>query len=180
LLDIGFLLSGIFISLIMLFSVQVEKCVVLVDARGKPLGEAMVVFAQKPQANVCYKMLSEGCFFITSSPKPVIVEQLSEQDDEDGLLEKNLQKRNPEYQKEREVPPRFAEPSSFEFDYGQRWKELHELEKQKMEAVKAEMRYEREKLDSQMEYARQDAEINQLRERELKYPIGQLYTYNYT
>jgi proline- and glutamine-rich splicing factor len=96
----------------------------------------------------------------------VIAELVTEQDDDDGLPEKNLQKRHHEYQSEREMPPRFAERETFEFEYGQRWKELYELEKQKIEAVKAEMRYEREKLESQMEYAKQDAEIGLLRKRE--------------
>lgn len=151
---------------------DVERAIVTVDARGKPQGEAIVEFAQKPAAATCFKMLNEGCFFLTASPKPVIAELVTEQDDDDGLPEKNLQKRHHEYQSEREMPPRFAERETFEFEYGQRWKELYELEKQKIEAVKAEMRYEREKLESQMEYAKQDAEIGllrkQLRQRELE------------
>ncbi|CAG0916653.1 unnamed protein product [Notodromas monacha] len=151
---------------------EVEKAIVAVDSRGKALGEGTVEFVQKPAAATCVKMLSEGCFFLTASPKPVIAELITEQDDEDGLMEKNIQRRNMEYCQEREMPPRFAEPESFEFEYGQRWKELHELEKQKIDAVKAEIRFEREKLESQMDFAKQDAEISllrkQLRQRELE------------
>ena len=96
----------------------------------------------------------------------MIAELVNEQEDDDGLPEENMQKRHHEYQAERDVPPRFAERETFEFQYSQRWKEMYELEKQKIEAVKAEMRYEREKLESQMEYAKQDAEISFLRKRE--------------
>ncbi|CAG0912861.1 unnamed protein product [Notodromas monacha] len=151
---------------------EVERAIVAVDSRGKASGEGTVEFVQKPAAATCVKMLSEGCFFLTSSPKPVIAELATEQDDEDGLMEKNLMRRHAEFVQERDLPPRFAELESFEFEYGQRWKALYDLEKQKIEAVKAEMRFEKEKLESQMDFAKQDAEINllrkQLRQRELE------------
>lgn len=64
-----------------------------------------------------------------------------------------------------QVGPRFAEPNSFQHSYGQRWKQLLELYKQKMEAVQRELRMEEEKLVSQMEYARFEHETEMLRER---------------
>lgn len=36
-------------------------------------------------------------------------------DDNEGMSEMNVNKRNPEYMKERQLGPRFAEPGSFEF-----------------------------------------------------------------
>merc|ERR1711970_1392552 len=66
--------------------------------------------------------------------------------------------------KEREMGPRFAPPGSFEFEYGQSWKALYELDRQKKEALDAEMRYEKEKLEEQMEYAKFEHETTLLRE----------------
>ena len=50
--------------------------------------------------------------------------------------------------------PRFANPGSFEFEYGQKWKALHEMKKQKIEALEREMKLEEDKLVAQMEFAR--------------------------
>lgn len=64
--------------------------------------------------------------------------------------------------------PRFADIGSFEHEYGQRWKQMHELYKQKAEALKREMIMEEEKLEAQMEFARYEHETESLRERMLK------------
>ena len=37
-------------------------------------------------------------------------------DDNDGMSEMNVNKRNPEYLKERQSGPRFANPGSFEYE----------------------------------------------------------------
>lgn len=50
--------------------------------------------------------------------------------------------------------PRFSEASSFEHEYGTRWKQLHELHRQKEDALKKELSSEEEKLEAQMEYAK--------------------------
>lgn len=50
--------------------------------------------------------------------------------------------------------PRFSEAGSFEHEYGTRWKQLHELHRQKEEALKKELAAEEEKLEAQMEYAK--------------------------
>ena len=60
--------------------------------------------------------------------------------------------------------PRFAQPGSFEFEYGQKWKSLHEMKKQKLEALEREMKLEEDKLVAQMEYARYEHETERLKE----------------
>lgn len=107
---------------------------------------------------------TDKCYFLTSSLRPVIVEPYTYQDDTDGLPEKSLNKKQNEFVKARQQGPRFAEHGSFEFEYGQRWKHMHELFKQKAEALKREMIMEEEKLEAQMEYARYEQETEQLRE----------------
>merc|ERR1711972_480559 len=119
---------------------EIEKAVHIVDAKGKPTGEGIVEFVSKPAANMALKMCTEGCFFLTTSPKPVIVELLTEEDNEEGYPEKTVPKRNQEFMKERETGPRFAPPGTFEYEYGQSWKALYELDRQKKEALDAEMR----------------------------------------
>lgn len=64
-----------------------------------------------------------------------------------------------------QVGPRLAAPGSFEYEYGTRWKQLHELYKQKEEALLREMKLDEEKLEAQMEYARYEQETEILRER---------------
>jgi splicing factor, proline- and glutamine-rich len=93
-------------------------------------------------------------------------------DDEDGFSERAFAKKTPDFLKERDIGPRFADPNSFQFTYGQRWKQLLELYKQKKEAVERELKMEEEKLISQMEYARYEHETEQLRERKSLPAIG--------
>jgi len=103
--------------------------------------------------------------FCFSSLRPVVVEPFEQQDDVDGYPDKNLPRKNPEFFKAREIGPRFAQLGSFEHEYGTRWKQLHELYKQKEEALKREMAMEEEKLEAQMEFARYEHETELLRER---------------
>ena len=95
---------------------------------------------------------------------PVEVEPLNEEDLEDGLSEQVLPKKNHEYMRERSVGPRLAMPGSFEAEYGNRWKQLYELEKQRREQLDQEMNMEMEKLRDQMEFARREHETEMLRE----------------
>ncbi|KFB41515.1 AGAP003794-PB-like protein [Anopheles sinensis] len=141
-----------------------ERAVVQVDERGKPTGEGIVEFKNKPGAMAAIRYCTEKCYFLTSSLRPVIVEPYTYQDDNDGLPEKSLNKKQNEFVKARQQGPRFAEHGSFEFEYGQRWKHMHELFKQKAEALKREMIMEEEKLEAQMEYAKYEQETEQLRE----------------
>ena len=60
--------------------------------------------------------------------------------------------------------PRFAESGSFEFEYGQKWKQLYDMKKQKLEALEREMKLEEDKLIAQMEYARYEHETEHLKQ----------------
>uniref|UniRef100_A0A1B6DWX5 RRM domain-containing protein n=1 Tax=Clastoptera arizonana TaxID=38151 RepID=A0A1B6DWX5_9HEMI len=143
---------------------EVEKAVIIVDERGNSQREGIVEFARKPSAMAALRKCSEGCFFITSSLKPIILEPFEQMDDIDGYPERNLPKKSSEYYKAREVGPRFAAVGSFEFEYGTRWKQLYDLYKQKEDALKREMKMDEDKLEAQMEYARYEHETEILRE----------------
>merc|ERR550519_2418524 len=143
---------------------DLERAVVMVDDRGRSKGEGVVEFERKPSAMDAFRRCSEGCFFLTASLRPVIVEQVEECDDDDGLQEKMIPKRSQEFGMEREIGPRFAEGGSFEFEYGQKWKQLYEMKQQKQEALEREMKLEEDKLIAQMEYARYEHETEQLRQ----------------
>jgi len=143
---------------------DLERAQVLVDDRGRSKGEGIVEYERKPSAMDALRRCSEGAFFLTSSLRPVIVELVEETDDEDGLQEKNLPKRSQEFVMEREVGPRFAEPGSFEYEYGQKWKQLYDMKKQKLEALEREMKLEEDKLIAQMEYARYEHETETLKQ----------------
>uniref|UniRef100_A0A8D0DQE2 Splicing factor proline and glutamine rich n=1 Tax=Salvator merianae TaxID=96440 RepID=A0A8D0DQE2_SALMN len=141
----------------------IERAVVIVDDRGRSTGKGIVEFASKPAARKAFERCSEGVFLLTTTPRPVIVEPLEQLDDEDGLPEKLAQK-NPMYQKERETPPRFAQPGSFEYEYSQRWKSLDEMEKQQRDQVEKNMKDAKDKLESEMEDAYHEHQANLLRQ----------------
>lgn len=143
---------------------QLERAVIIVDDRGKPTGEGIVEFARKSGAVCAQKYCNEKCFFLTSSLRPCVVEPFEHIDDTDGYPEKSLSKKNQDYFKARNSGPRFAEVGSFEHEFGTRWKQLHELFKQKQEALKRELQMEEEKLEAQMEFARYEHETELLRE----------------
>uniref|UniRef100_UPI0037E80793 splicing factor, proline- and glutamine-rich isoform X2 n=1 Tax=Semicossyphus pulcher TaxID=241346 RepID=UPI0037E80793 len=142
---------------------MVERAIVIVDDRGRSTGKGIVEFASKPAARKALDRCNEGVFLLTTSPRPVVVEPLEQFDDEDGLPEKLAQK-NPRYQGEREEPPRFARPGTFEFEYSKRWKSLDEMEKQQRQQVEKNMREAREKLESEMEDAYHEHQANLLRQ----------------
>ncbi|XP_061453878.1 splicing factor, proline- and glutamine-rich isoform X2 [Rhineura floridana] len=141
----------------------IERAIVIVDDRGRSTGKGIVEFASKPAARKAFERCSEGVFLLTTTPRPVIVEPLEQLDDEDGLPEKLAQK-NPMYQKERETPPRFAQPGSFEYEYSQRWKSLDEMEKQQRDQVEKNMKDAKDKLESEMEDAYHEHQANLLRQ----------------
>ena len=143
---------------------KIERAYVRVDERGKTLGEGVVEYARKPSALAAIRNCTEKCFFLTSSLRPVIVENFEEPDEFDGHPEKNLPKKHPEFLRARELGPRFSEAGSFEHEYGTRWKQLHELHRQKEDALKKELAAEEEKLEAQMEYAKYEHETELLRE----------------
>lgn len=85
---------------------SVERAVVIVDDRGRSIGEGIVEFEKKPGAQKCLNECTERCFFITgyvtqcwekpsigicsSELKPIVVEPWDSKDEEDGLPEKSL------------------------------------------------------------------------------------------
>ncbi|XP_020711353.2 hrp65 protein-like isoform X2 [Athalia rosae] len=143
---------------------EIERATVIVDDRGRSMGEGIVEYCRKPGAQLALRKCTEGCYFLTASLRPVVVELFEQHDDIDGYPDKNLPRKNPEFYKAREFGPRFAQIGSFEHEYGTRWKQLHELYKQKEEALKREMAMEEEKLEAQMEFARYEHETELLRE----------------
>lgn len=142
---------------------DLERAFVMVDDRGRSKGEGIIEYERKPSAMDAMKRCQEGVFFLTASLRPVIVEQIEETEDDDGLMEKNLFKRSQEFGMEREVGPRFADNGSFEFEYGEKWKQLYEMKKQKLEALEREMKLEEDKLIAQMEFARYEHETETLK-----------------
>ena len=99
------------------------------------------------------------------------------------LLEKNDSKKfwtkyihNIVY-REREQPPRFAQPGSFEYEYAMRWKALIEMEKQQQDQVDRNIKEAREKLEMEMEAARHEHQVMLMRQGEYR-PVGCKTTIN--
>ncbi|XP_063807727.1 paraspeckle component 1 isoform X2 [Pseudophryne corroboree] len=141
----------------------VERAVVIVDDRSRPTGKGFVEFVAKPPARKALERCTDGAFILTTTPLPVIVEPMEQLDDEDGLPEKFMQKTQ-QYLKEREEPPRFAQPGTFEFEYSSRWKALFEMEKQQKEQVERNIREAKEKLEAEMEAARHEHQLMLMRQ----------------
>jgi len=143
---------------------ELERATVVVDERGKSTGEGIVEFAKKPCAQACLNKCTESSFFLTEGLCPVEVEVLKEGDEEEGLCERVLPKKNMEYRRERSRGPRFGDPGSFEMEYGNRWKQLYELERQRREQLEQEIKLEMDKLRDQMEFTRREHDTEMLRQ----------------
>ncbi|KAJ8003871.1 hypothetical protein DPEC_G00152900, partial [Dallia pectoralis] len=141
----------------------VERAIVVVDDRGRPTGKGFVEFANKPAARKALDRCADGALLLTTSPRPVIVEPTEQLDEEDGLPEKLLQK-TAQYHKEREHPPRFAQPGTFEFEYSSRWKALDEMEKQQRDQVDRNIREAKDKLEQEMEAAKHEHQLMMMRQ----------------
>ena len=89
---------------------DLERAFVMVDDRGKSKGEGIIEYERKPSAMDAMKRCQEGVFFLTASLRPVIVEQIEESEDAEGLMEKNLFKRSQEFGMEREVGYKMVYP----------------------------------------------------------------------
>ncbi|KAL5010916.1 hypothetical protein ScPMuIL_013221 [Solemya velum] len=142
---------------------DIERAVVVVDDRGRSTGEGIVEFARKPGASQAMKRINEGCLLLTALPRPVFVEPLEQKDEEDGLSEKFITKTDI-YRKDREKEPRFAPPGSFEFEFAQKWRQIDEMEKEKIDRVKREMEDLRHKLEGEMESAMYEYQAEQIRQ----------------
>lgn len=101
-------------------------------------------------------------------PRPIRVEILEQRDEEDGLTEKFVQ-RNEGFRKDREKEPRFAPPGSFEFEFGNKHRQIDEMEKDRIERSKQEMENERTRLAEEMETAIFDYQADQIRQGKFAY-----------
>ncbi|XP_041854921.1 non-POU domain-containing octamer-binding protein [Melanotaenia boesemani] len=142
---------------------QIERAVVIVDDRGRPTGKGIVEFTSKPAARKALDKCSEGAYLLTAFPRPITVEPMEQFDEEEGLSEKLINK-NQQFHKEREQPPRFAQPGSFEYEYAMRWKALMDMEKQQYEMVDRNMKEAQEKLEAEMEAARHEHQVMLMRQ----------------
>ncbi|XP_058493321.1 non-POU domain-containing octamer-binding protein [Solea solea] len=142
---------------------QIERAVVVVDDRGRPTGKGIVEYTSKPAARKALDKCSDGAYLLTAFPRPIIVEPMEQLDEDEGLPDKLINK-NQQYNKEREQPPRFAQPGSFEFEYAMRWKALMEMEKQQYEMVDRNMKEAQEKLEAEMEAARHEHQVMLMRQ----------------
>ncbi|XP_073719797.1 paraspeckle component 1 isoform X2 [Misgurnus anguillicaudatus] len=141
----------------------VDRTVVFVDDHGQPTGTGIVEFANKSAARKALDHCADGALLLTTSPRPVILEPKEQFDDEDGLPEKLLQK-SAQYHKEREHPPHFAEPGTFEFEYSTRWKALDEIEKQQKELVERNILEAKKKLEAEMEAVKHEHQLMMMRQ----------------
>ena len=66
--------------------------------------------------------------------------------------------------REREQPPHFAQPGTFEFEYASRWKALYEMEKQQREQVDKNIREAKEKLEAELESAKHEHQLMLMRQ----------------
>lgn len=142
---------------------QIERAVVIVDDRGRPTGKGVVEFTSKPAARKALDKCADGAYLLTAFPRPIIVEPTEQLDEDEGLPEKLINK-NQQYHKEREQPPRFAQPGTFEYEYAMRWKALMEMEKQQYEMVDRNMKEAQEKLETEMEAARHEHQVMLMRQ----------------
>ncbi|KPP64270.1 hypothetical protein Z043_117406 [Scleropages formosus] len=84
-------------------------------------------------------------------------------DEDEGQPERVISK-NQQFHKEREQPPRFAQPGTFEYEYAMRWKALLDMEKQQQEQVDRNIREAREKLESEMVAAQHEHQVMLMRQ----------------
>lgn len=76
----------------MAFSVfgEIETCFVVTDRRGKSTGEGVVDYVRKSSALLAKKQCTEKMFFVTSSLKPITIEDYVPPPDLDGLAEEQV------------------------------------------------------------------------------------------
>lgn len=143
----------------------IERCIVIPDDKGKSIGEGLVEYEKKSCAKFAYQKCNNELFFLTSNPRPVIVEFYSPTDLVEGYNEKDIyNKNNQEYLKSRSKGPRFAKANTFEYESGLLWKQLYDLQRQKEDTLEAEFELNRNKLKKQIEIARYENETAALRE----------------
>ncbi|UYV67233.1 PSPC1 [Cordylochernes scorpioides] len=199
---------------------EIERAVVVVNDRGRPIGEGIVEFAKKQSATAAIKTCTQQCYllsriyfsiqallfsppsalchgtfgvmcesncdltpfllaaYLPDDPIHSVQIYLSQsahdqcqlkawktRDEEDGFPEKMAPRNNPEYQKDREMGPRFAKMGTFEHEYAERWKKLYAVEDQKRDFLEKEIQTARRQMEEEMEMTYYDHEANVLREK---------------
>ena len=66
--------------------------------------------------------------------------------------------------REREQEPRFAHPGTFEYEFGLRWRQIEELEKERHDLVRKETEEARLKLEEEMQSALYEYQAEQIRQ----------------
>nr|XP_027194246.1 non-POU domain-containing octamer-binding protein-like isoform X2 [Dermatophagoides pteronyssinus] len=141
----------------------VERAIVVADDRGRSINEGIVEFARKSSAQAAIKKCTNECLLLTASPLPCVATSLESRDEEEGVPEKNIQYQS-DYRREREIGPRFSEPSTIENEIAKKWKDFIQHEAERRQAFEAEMQQKRENFVVQMEYFRLEEETKRLRE----------------
>lgn len=142
---------------------EIERAVVVVDDKGKSTGEGIVEYSRKQSAQYAIKRCQQECFMLTASSRPVLVEAYDQQDEDEGLPEKSINRNAIEFKEQRDVGPRFAEQGSFEQTFALKWKDLYAIEKQKRDQLEHEIQEGRRNLEAQIEVSRMEHDEMQLR-----------------
>jgi hypothetical protein len=129
---------------------ELERVCVACDAHSKPLGYAYVEFKNKRRAEVAMRQINENCFLLTKSLRPISVKAVDEADEEDGLKETNI-KRNHDIMMERSEPPRFLDPTSFEYDIALKWKTQYDFEGTQRQYLEQQLDESRERLQLEID-----------------------------
>merc|ERR1740137_490797 len=69
---------------------------------------------------------------------------------------------------EREVGPRFAEAGSFEYEYGQKWKQLYDMKQEKERIVQERERREKDHRDVEAERRKREEKEGKVRDEHIK------------
>jgi len=141
----------------------VERCVVVCDDRGRSKGYAIVEFEWKKSAAKVLDRLKDEMFVLGRLPKPVFAKPYILTDEEEGVHEEALERLDG-LEQEREHPPRFISPNSFEYTWAKRWRDLFIEEQDKKARLEQEMTDARCKLEFEMEAAIRQQEASRIRE----------------
>jgi len=141
----------------------VERAVIVCDDRGRSKGYAIVEFEWKKTAQKVLDRFKGEMFVLGRLPKPVFAKPLTQHDDEDGVTESSLE-RVPGIQQEREFNPRFISPSSFEYQWSQKWRDLYMEEQDKKAKLEHELEDARYKVELEMETALREQDAIRIRE----------------
>ena len=148
---------------------KVERAVIATDEFGRPTGEGIVEFNRKFDAKVALERCTSQLFFITASPRPVIVEPFNVSY-ENGFKEVDLVKKHHGFYNERQYGPRFAEPGTFDYIYAEKWRRIYENYDRKIELLTNELNEKEQELLGEIEVSQYDYDTEllkqQVRERE--------------